>query len=80
MLGIDVKDLRGHAVRWAPFGVEGDPVPCMVWTDPLPALAQHCRVLGPYCTPLLVRTERRFLALVCKHGLVVDQVRGQYWP
>jgi hypothetical protein len=45
MFGIRAQDIQGQTVRPAPFGVEGDPKPRLVWDDPNPkAMIPNCMV------------------------------------
>lgn len=47
MFGIRVEQIQGHRVQIAPHGVEGDPMPCLVWHDPNPkAWIPYCKVIG----------------------------------
>ena len=47
MFGIDVKSIKGATVRPAPWGTEGDKLPCLVWEDPNPdANVKFCKVVS----------------------------------
>ena len=46
MFGIEAKGIKGQTVRPAPFGIEGDPIPRLIWDDPNPrAMIKECHVL-----------------------------------
>lgn len=45
MWGIDATGIKGQTVRPAPFGIEGDDSPRLVWEDPNPkAMIRFCTV------------------------------------
>lgn len=45
MLGIHATSIQGQTVRPAPFGIEGDPTPKLIWDDPNPsAMGSMCLV------------------------------------
>lgn len=45
MFGIRAQDIQGQTVRPAPFGIEGDPQPRLIWDDPNPkAMLPVCMV------------------------------------
>ena len=45
MWSIDATGIKGQTVRPAPFGIEGDEQPKLVWEDPNPnAMIRFCQV------------------------------------
>ena len=46
MLRIEANQIPGATVRPAPFGIEGDSIPRLVWDDPNPnATIKQCQVI-----------------------------------
>lgn len=71
MFGIEVKEIKGHRVQVAPYGVEGVQQACLVWTDPNPdALIRHCRVLNTNGNVVSAKTVRGLLGAARRYGLV----------
>lgn len=74
MFGIHVEHIQGHRVQVAPNGVEGDPMPCLVWRDPNPkAMIRYCKVLGSDGKFMTALSDSELESMAIAAGLVVQQ-------
>lgn len=77
MFGIYAANIQGQTVRPAPFGVEGDPKPRLVWDDPNPrAMIKECMVqdgdkLVTADSIEGLKDEARRLGLICNDDAYV---------
>ncbi len=66
--------IKGQRVQLAPYGIEGDPMPCLVWRDPNPAaLIRHCRVMATDGKVLTAGSDSDLHSLAIQTGLLADQ-------
>ncbi len=66
MFGIHAASIQGQTVRPAPFGIEGDPKPRLIWDDPNP------RAMIPVC---MVQDGDKLVTANSTAGLKAEALR-----
>jgi hypothetical protein len=80
MFGIHSRDINGQDVALAPFGIEGDPAPCLIFYDPNPlAMVRHSKVIHDAGKVVTATTLRGLQSAALKLGLRLSK-KHEYVP
>lgn len=71
MWSIEATGIKGQTVRPAPFGIEGDEQPRLVWEDPNPkAMIRFCQVEDEAGKPITATNLKGLQVAAEKVGLI----------
>ena len=80
MFRIHSRDIKGQEVALAPFGTEGEHVPCLVFYDPNPlAMIRHCKVINDKGKVVTAKSYRGLQSAALRLGLKLSTTE-EYTP